>query len=148
MIAKKFALAFGIAVVLPAMIHYGVGTFFPEPRWQDYMASPLIEHNSTAYAVKEAERRAAERYFEKHLFAVAVPLGLIAIVAGALLAAQAVGTALMFGGIFSICDGYFNYWGELSAQWKFFSLLTAFVVLLFVGYWKVERQASAISPTR
>jgi hypothetical protein len=146
MIAKKFALAFGIAVVFPAMVHFGVSTFSPEPRWQDYTVGPLIDHNSTAYASKEAERRAAERSFEKHLFAIAVPLGLVAMIAGAFLAVQAVGTGLMFGGIFSICDGYANYWGELSAHWKFLSLLATFVVLLVVGYLKVERRSLAASP--
>jgi hypothetical protein len=46
----------------------------------------------------------------------------------------------MFGGIFSVCDGYFNYWSELSAQLKFSSLLAAFIVLLVVGYRKLEKK--------
>ena len=140
MLAKKFALAFGIAVVFPAMVHYGVSTFCPEPRWQDYTAAPLIDHNSAQWQTKEAERRAAFHTFEKHLFAVAVPLGLVAIVVGAFLPIQAIGTGLMFGGIFSICDGYFNYWSELSAQLKFLSLLAAFIVLVVVGYTKLEKK--------
>jgi hypothetical protein len=139
MIAKKFALAFGIAVVFPAMIHYGVSTFSPEPRWQDYHVTPLIDSNSAEYQKKDAEYRTAEKVFEKHLFAVAVPLGLITVIAGAFLSAPAVGTGLMFGGIFSVSDGYFNYWSELSAQLKFSSLLAAFIVLLVVGYWKLEK---------
>ena len=140
MLAKKFALAFGIAVVFPAMLHYGVATFSPEPRWQDYTVTPLIDRNSTEWQKKEAERRAAEHVFEKHLFTVAVPLGLLAIVVGAFLPIQAIGTGLMFGGIFSVCDGYFNYWSELSAQLKFLSLLAAFVVLIVVGYRKLEKK--------
>jgi hypothetical protein len=69
---------------------------------------------------------------------VAVPLGLITIVVGAFLPIPAIGTGLMFGGIFSVCDGYYNYWSELSSLWKFLSLLAAFIVLLFVGYKKLE----------
>jgi hypothetical protein len=46
----------------------------------------------------------------------------------------------MFGGIFSVCAGYFNYWSELSPQPKFFSLLAAFSVLLVVGYRKLEKK--------
>jgi hypothetical protein len=140
MLAKKFALAFGIAVVFPAMIHYGVATFSPEPRWQDYHVTPLIDSNSAEYQKKDAEYRAAEKAFEKHLFAVAVPLGLIIVIVGAFLPIPAIGTGLMFGGIFSVCDGYFNYWSELSAQLKFFSLLAAFIVLLVVGYRKLEKK--------
>jgi hypothetical protein len=78
--------------------------------------------------------------FEKHLFAVAVPLGLPTVIIGAFLAVPAIGTGLMFGGIFSVSDGYFNYWSELSAQLKFFSLLAAFIVLLVVGYRKLEKK--------
>src|SRR5207248_9810956 len=80
MIAKKFALAFGIAVVFPAMIHYGVSTFSPEPRWQDYHVTPLINSNTVEYQKKDAEYRATEKVFEKHLFAVAVPLGLVTVI--------------------------------------------------------------------
>jgi len=140
MIAKKFALAFGIAVVFPAMIHYGVSTFSAEPRWQDYHVKPLIDSNSAEYQQKDGEYRTAEKLFEKHLFTVAVPLGLITIVVGALVALPAIGTGLMFGGIFSVSDGYFNYWSELSAQLKFSSLLAAFIVLLVVGYRKLEKK--------
>jgi hypothetical protein len=140
MLAKKFALAFGIAVVFPAMIHYGVATFSPEPRWQDYHVVPLIDSNSAEYQKKYVEYRAAEKAFEKHLFAVAVPIGLIIVIVGAFLPIPAIGTGLMFGGIFSVCDGYFNYWSELSAQLKFFSLLAAFIVLLVVGWRKLEKK--------
>ena len=145
MIAKKFALAFGIAVVFPAMIHYAVSSFSPEPRWQDYHVVPLIDSNSAEYQKKDAEYRAAEKLFEKHLFIVAVPLGLITVIVGAFLSVPAIGTGLMFGGIFSVCDGYFNYWSELSAQLKFSSLFAAFIVLLVIGYRKLENKETVKS---
>ena len=50
----------------------------------------------------------------------------------------------MFGGIFSICDGYFNYWSELADVLKFGSLLVAFGLLIFLGYGRLERKAVAI----
>lgn len=140
MLAKKFALAFGIAVVFPAMIHCGVSIFSPQPRWQDYTVAPMIDRDSGEWQKKETERRAAEKVFQKHLFAVAVPLGLVAIIAGAFFLTPAIGAGLMFGGIFSVCDGYFNYWSELSATLKFLSLLAAFIVLIVVGYRKIERK--------
>jgi len=72
------------------------------------------------------------------LFRIAVPMGLFALVIGALLRGQATGTGLMFGGIFSVCDGYFNGWSELSDVLKFPSLLAAFIVLIAIGYLKLE----------
>jgi len=138
MLAKKFALAFGIAVVFPAMIHYAVSSFTAEPRWSDYHTTPLINQNSAEYQTQHAAYKSAEERFQQRLFFVAVPLGLITIVLGAFLPIPAIGTGLMFGGIFSVCDGYYNYWSELSSLWKFLSLLAAFIVLLVVGYKKVE----------
>jgi hypothetical protein len=57
MIAKRFALAFGIAVVFPAMIHFGVSTFSPKPRWPDYNPIRLTAENSTP---QERQRREEE----------------------------------------------------------------------------------------
>ena len=46
-----------------------------ERRWQAYHITPLIDSNSAEYQKKDAEYRAAEKVFVKHLFAFAVPLG-------------------------------------------------------------------------
>ena len=152
MIAKKFALAFGIAVIFPAMIHFGVSTFSPKPKWPDCSPCSLTSTNSTPeerqrredeYSKRQAEYRAAEKRFETHLFAVAAPLGLVALIIGTFLRTQATGTGLMFGGIFSVADGYFNYWSELSDALKFASMAVAFVLLLALGYAKLERSTTA-----
>jgi hypothetical protein len=149
MLAKKIALGVGIAIVFPMLLHYGVSTFTPKPKWEDYNVPGFFDPQASAeerhqrqieQQHKQELRRAAEKRFEQHLFAVAVPLGLVAILFGAFLRVQATGTGLMFGGIFSICDGYFNYWSELADVMKFLSLLAAFILLLFVGYKKLERK--------
>ena len=63
--------------------------------------------------------------------------------AGAFLRRPAIGTGLMFGGIFSICDGYFNNWSKLADVLKFGSLLVAFGLLIFLGYRRLERKEVA-----
>jgi hypothetical protein len=151
MLAKKFALGFGIAIVFPMMIHYGVSTFSPQPKWDDYQIENYYERHKRATPAEqekmEAEknrlheqREVAEKRFQKHLFFVAVPLGLAAIIIGAFLSIQAIGTGLMFGGIFSVCNGYFNYWSELADPLRFASMLLAFVVLVALGYKKLEQK--------
>ena len=151
MLAKKFALGFGIAIIFPMMIHYGVSTFSPQPKWEDYQVENYYERHKRATTQEqekmEAEnnrlkeqRKIAEKRFQKHLFFVAVPLGLISIIVGALLSIQAIGTGLMFGGIFSVCNGYFNYWSELADPLRFASMLLAFVVLVALGYKKLEQK--------
>ena len=151
MLAKKIALGFGIAIVLPLLIHYGVATFYPEPRPEEYRMSPdtvALAHGSTTDQAKfeEEQRRtgdalaAAQAHFEQRLFFVAVPIGLVALIVGTFLPIPATGSGLMFGGIMAVCDGYFNYWDHLSASFKFFSLLAAFILLIFIGYRRLERK--------
>ena len=55
MLAKKFALAFGVAVVFPAMIHYAVSSFSPEPRWSDYHTTALIDQNNRQGIVERVQ---------------------------------------------------------------------------------------------
>jgi hypothetical protein len=137
MIAKKIALGFGIAVVFPMLIHYGVSTFVHPPKWEQFHLRGRYDESASPLdmdAYKMAEKR-----FQEHLFAFAVPLGLVALMVGAYSRFPAVGAGLMFGGIFSIGDGYFTYWSELADALKFISLILAFLLLLFLGYRRLER---------
>lgn len=148
MLAKRFALGFGIAIIFPAMIHFGVGVISPQPKWENYQTENYYEKHERASVEEqkameaektrlEKQRQTAETRFEKHLFYFAVPLGILAIIVGTYLPHKVIGAGLMFGGIFSATDGYFNYWRELSDTLKFSSSLCAFVVLLIVGYLKI-----------
>ena len=148
MIAKKIALGFAIAFVFPMLIHYGVSTFVHRPKWEDYQVAGLYDpdvsppeksQRRAEQEQKEKARKVAEKHFEQYLFAFAVPFGLIALLVGAFLRLPALGSGLMLGGIFSICDGYGNYWSELADALKFISLVVAFVLLVFLGYRRLER---------
>ena len=150
MIAKKIALAFGLAIVLPSMIHFGVGIITPKPKWRDYQVEDYHVKYQKATPEekakldkgkkeKEAERIINEKKFQKLLYFVAVPIGILAIVLGACLPFRSIGAGLMFGGIFCVCDGYFNNWNELSESMKFISAFCTFIVLLIIGYKKIEK---------
>ncbi|MDD5561978.1 MAG: hypothetical protein PHT50_07650 [Candidatus Omnitrophica bacterium] len=150
MLAKKFALGFGIAIIFPVMVHYGVSTFVPSPKWQERYSGDYYQNYNKATPEekakleeekkqREADWTAKEKRFQLFLFLVAVPLGIAAILIGSLAAIQAVGTGLMFGGIFLLLDGYCNYWSELADSMRFLSLLLAFIVLLYIGYKKIAK---------
>jgi len=150
MLAKKFALGFGIAIILPMLVHYGVSTFSPAPKWEDrynYYSSNNYQNATSAEKAKiDKERKEAdkiwrekEKIFQKNLFFVAVPVGILTIVLGAFAPIQAIGTGLMFGGIFILTEGYLFYWSELQDWMRFLSLLAAFIVLIYVGYRKLAK---------
>ena len=153
MLAKKIALGFGIAVIYPLMLYYGVSSFSPPPPWGAYQVENFEERHRRA-DVEEQKQLEAERVaqqekfreerirFQEHLFFVTVPFGIIAIIAGTFIMLPAVGTGLIFGGVLSVINGYMGYWMELPAPMRFISLLAAFIVLLFVGYKKLEKRGT------
>jgi len=148
MLAKKFGFGFGIAVLLPLLVHYGVSTFSPAPKWDQYHTNNYSQYQGATPEEKERLRaeddKRREKYkqhrkmFERHLFYVATPIGIAAIIIGATLAVQAVGAGLIFGGIFTLVDGYCWYWSELQDWMRFLSLLAAFIVLVACGYRKLK----------
>lgn len=150
MLAKKFAVGFGIAIVLPMLVHYGVSTFSPAPKWEDRYSGYSYNRYKDATAEEKAkidqDREEAgkkwcvkEKIFQRNMFFIAVPTGIASIVLGAVSPIQAIGTGLMFGGIFTLTEGYVFYWSELEDWMRFLSLLAAFIVLLFVGYRKLAK---------
>lgn len=150
MLAKKFALGFGIAIILPMLVHYGVSTFSPRPNWRNFYNSDYYQRVRDASPEEktrlENERKEQQKKieeasgrFQRHLFFVAVPVGIIAIIIGALISVQAIGTGLMFGGIFTLIDGYCWYWSQLQDWMRFVSLLAAFIILIFIGYRKLAK---------
>lgn len=110
MLAKKFAVGFGVAIILPMLVHYGVSTFSPRPKWQDYQMEDYYQRHKDASPEEKTrlkeerdrlnqERDKHRKRFERHLFFVAVPIGIAALIFGAIASVQAIGTGLMFGGI-------------------------------------------------
>ena len=141
----KFAVGFGIAVIFPMLVHYGVSTFSPSPDWNDYRMPEweVLQESATAEErqAMEAERNTVRERFEehaktfaRHLFWVATPLALVALIAGAMLQVPTIGTGLIFGAIFTLIDAYGNYWRFLPDGLRFASLLVAFVALVAIGY--------------
>ena len=151
MIAKKIALGFGIAVILPMMVHFGVSTFSPRPKRQDYQVENYYQLHQRATTTEKIELekeksqlnkefKEHKKRFQTHLFFVSAPVGIAAIIVGSVIVVQSIGTGLIFGGIFALLNGYRWYWSELQDWMRFLSLLVAFIILIFIGYRKFGGQ--------
>jgi hypothetical protein len=121
MLARQIAIGFGIAVIFPLLVYYGVSSFHPAPRMADFVG------NTAAF-------NAAAKEFSRILIYVATPLGIAAILIGSYTRLNSIGTGLIFGGIVAVALGYANHWASLDDWVRFVSLLAGFAVLLFVGY--------------
>jgi hypothetical protein len=153
MLARQIAIGFGIAIIFPLLIHYGVATFHPAPRYESPIAS--LAPNATPderkeYFAQQQQRQKnyaeAAKEFARILVIVSTPLGVAAILVGAYLSFQAVGTGLIFGGIFAISWGYWSYWSYLDDWIRFTSLLVGFAILIFVGIRRTTRTNLANTP--
>lgn len=140
MLARQIAIGFGIAVIFPLLIHYGVATFHPAPKYDASIAS--LAPNATPderkeYFAQQQQRQKnyaeAAKAFARILVIVSTPLGVAAILIGAYLSFQAIGTGLILGGILTVSWGYWSYWSHLDDWIRFTSLLIGFAILIFVG---------------
>lgn len=144
MLARQIAIGFGIAIIFPLLVYYGVRTVHAPPVWHSIVTAPGFSSAETSSEEKQANQQkrrgqeqayaAAAKDFARVLVVVSTPLGIAGILAGAYLANVAIGTGLILGGIFTVAHGYWGYWNYADDWLRFVSLLVALVVLVFVGY--------------
>jgi hypothetical protein len=153
MLARQIAIGFGIAVIFPLLVYYGVATIYPPPQLQYVVTPAVMPPNPTPeerqkyiedqqvqrqeQQNRQEEYKIAAKDFARHLVIIAAPLGVAAIFIGAYLPLYAIGTGLIFAGIFTVGLGYWSYWSYLENWIRFVSLLAGFLILLFVGYYRV-----------
>ena len=145
MLARQIAIGFGIAIILPLLIHYGVATFHSAPKFESAIA-PLAptatpDERKEYFAQQQQRQKTyaeAAKEFARILVIVSTPLGVAAILIGAYLSFQAIGTGLILGGILTVSWGYWSYWSYLDDWIRFTSLLIGFAILIFVGIRRAE----------
>lgn len=142
MLARQIAIGFGIAIVFPLLVYYGVSTVTPAPKWSDFHEQVVYRPNPTSAEVaarkekQKAENEAwteANRVFSLRLLWVAAPLGYMAIILGSLRIGSGLGSGFMFGGISAVSLGYWCHWSYVEDWLRFLSLLVAMAVLISVA---------------
>lgn len=148
---KRLAIGLAIAILLPCVVHYGVITFSPAAKYNDCKKAEYVKMRQaeTADAPKasrpqvielEQEYDAGEKRFNKHLFFVAVPAGILAVAVGFIMPVPGVGAGLMFGGLLTLVYGCFTYWSDLPVGVKFVFLLIGLIFLGAVGWLRLAKK--------
>jgi len=162
---KTIILSVIIAIVLASFVIYLVESIYPSPDWEDYcggVKAPrmAIEEKGDIVEVNQVTCEAdggtwrnnwcdyhyeCENNFDevrdKHrltMFIVAAITGIIAIVAGIILALPSVSSGIMLGGGFLIFYGTAQYWDELSNWIRTIILGALLVILIWLGYKKLQ----------
>jgi hypothetical protein len=146
-IVKQIAIWAAVTALLPLSVWYGTRVFSSPPDWEAHSKAASRLQEEIGRAEDRAERdklreekdrldeelKEAERVFYGHMFWVAYPIGLVAIVLGTFYPVQAVGAGLMFGGLSALTAGCYSHWDEMSEWLRFGSLVLALVVVLVLG---------------
>lgn len=149
-LVKQIAVWLGVVILLPLVVWYGTSAFSPPPDAKEYSRSTSrIDEQIKETAVQaekeklrqererlEKEHEEAERVHYGHMFWVAYPIGLVAVIIGTFFPVQAIGAGLMFGGLISLAAGCYSYWDKMDGWLRFGSLIVALAVLLVLGTWR------------
>jgi hypothetical protein len=81
--------------------------------------------------------------YDRIYFIIAILVGLLGLFIGLMMRAGSVGLGLLFGGLFTIMNGYFHFWTNMSPLIKFLALLIPILAIIYwgiVSYTKLERE--------
>ena len=150
--AKKIILGFGIAVVFVAVVHYGFYAFFPRPNQENYQIKNYWErYNGASLGEKvalEREKNAKDKLFKEarqgwagKYFYIGLSIGILVVIIASLVKSPSVGSGLLAGGILVLIESYGHYWGYMPNVSKFLSLCAVFIILVWLGYRRIERSS-------
>ena len=162
---KNIIIAIGIIILTIAVGIYGINTFYHTPdynnyckeaetnwyvnnsiqceavggKWNDYVGPKTIEspigYCDTAYTCRMQYDTDMENY-SRTAFLIALPLGIIIIILGALIfGLEPVGAGLMAGGVGIILWGVAGFWSFAEDWLKFLLSLIGLVALIWLAYY-------------
>ncbi len=167
-VTKSKAVIFGVAVAFVSVFFfaYAVQAFYPAPEWEDFCdreygvnydnavdceanGGRWEGYGERAVPVKvegwcdinfECNKNydEARKPHERNVFFANLILGIILFVVAFFLGLEAVSSGLMGGAVMLIVYGSMRYWGELSDVWRTMMLGVALVVLITLGYKKLQ----------
>ncbi|MCK4650525.1 hypothetical protein KAT36_04845 [Candidatus Pacearchaeota archaeon] len=110
-------------------------------KWNYYEDRPL-DNEVVGYCDRDFTCRGEyddmKDVYERNVFFANLIIGIGVLVVGFLLALEAVSTGLMGGGVIMVVYGTIRYWGNLSDVWRTFVLGISLVILIWLGYKKLN----------
>lgn len=107
----------------------------PEFNYDDnYCQTSFKECN---YCQKEYNE--ANKIYNRNVFFIVVPIGVIAILAGLFLSFEVVGSGLMFSGILLVAYGTIRYFSNMSKIFRVVVIFIELVLLIFISIKKLKK---------
>jgi hypothetical protein len=146
---KIIILSLVIAIVLASFVVYLIQTIHQKPEWDDFCdesARIAIPEDRETFETKQIpDYQECQKNFDTAndkyrliVFIVALITGLIAISIGIMLHLPSVSSGLMLGGTFLVFYGTIVYWSNLTNWFRTIILGIALVILIWLGYKKLQ----------
>jgi len=90
----------------------------------------------------------ARGVYNRDVFFILAPLGLIIVLIGIYLTVQYIGAGLMFGGLATMFYATVRYFSDMSKLLRALVLLVELLVIIYIGYKKIEDKKSESKDTR
>ena len=81
----------------------------------------------------------AQQKYNRNIFFILAPIGLIIIIIGLYLAVDYIGAGLMFGGIITLFYATFRYFSDMDKLVRAFVILIELLIIIWIAYKKIER---------
>jgi len=163
---KEKILSIGIAIIFVLFVGYGIEAFYPNPHWDEFCVDSIPYRElltqedcessggewqpnpgikrlpdepdgwCNIYSKCEKEFQSYREGYNRNVFLVAVPVGLLTLVIAIFLTLESVSAGLMGGGVLTIIYGTIRYWSQLAKFGRFVTLGTVLAVLIWLGYKK------------
>lgn len=156
--AKQVATWLCITTLFPLATWYATAAFYPPP---DYDAKqealdkypmsdePKNDPGKTEFRNArdkiEKDYKEAEKGFNRRMFWVTYPLGILAVLIGLVIPVQSVGAGLMFGGICALSAGCYSAWDDIGRWAHFWSLIVALLGVIVAGLWYFGRHSNSVA---
>ena len=146
--ARKWALILGIMVVLTSFLFVGINTFYKGPEWEDYKPADCPDvlgdweecnYSSDCVEYFNEEYQNVKEPHERVEFVVLLILGILVLVGGGLIKAEALSHGFMFSGVLVLIINIMSHWMVLNDYFRFIILGVALVILIYLGYKKLNK---------
>jgi len=176
---KNVVLGIAILILTISVVAYGISTFYETPEYSDFcnetrfngvietpencedlggkwspqdikcVTTPCPQGYCDAEYLCRQTYEAAREKHAKIVFLIAVPLGILIIILGALIfGLDFVGAGLMGGGVGVILYGVGGFW-QFAEDWiKFLLSLVGLIILIWFAYWFDKKNSKKISKKR
>ena len=115
----------------------------------NYTTNGCQVFDSCNYCNKEFT--SAQEAYNRNIFFILMPIGLIIIILGIYLTIEYIGAGLMFGGLITMFYAISKYFGDMSKMLRALVILIELLIIMWIGYKKIDNKnndSSKISKTK